>query len=452
MNWIENAIFYHIYPLGFCGAPLENDMQPPKIPRLSKILEWSEHIQSLHVNAIYLGPLFESKKHGYDTTDYFEVDRRLGDNNLLREIVGHFHGKGIKIVLDAVLNHVGRDFWAFRDVLIHGEKSLYCNWFSGLRFDVPSPLGDPFCYDTWNGHCDLVKLNLENDDVINHLLQAVKMWIEEFDIDGLRLDAADSIEISFLQKLKKICVNKKSDFWLMGEVVHGDYRKWANEQTLHSVTNYEIYKGLYSSLNDKNYFEIAYSLNRQFGQGGMYQNLLLYNFADNHDVHRVASALHKAAHLYPLYILLFTIPGVPSIYYGSEFGMEGRRSNGSDLMLRPAIDLGSIYQDSVNRDIIHTIRKLAAIRLHSDILKYGDYQTLHISHELFAFKRSFQGQIAVVIVNASSARKSLRFNVDIADKELEDILNENKRYFVKDGELIIYTIHPHWGCLLLLSD
>ncbi|HEX7568085.1 MAG TPA: alpha-amylase family glycosyl hydrolase, partial [Anaerolineaceae bacterium] len=345
-NWIEKAIFYAIYPLGFCGAPPGNDFSAPPQARLEQVHTWLDHIQTLGANALYLGPVFESSAHGYDTADYYWVDRRLGSNETLAQLSASLHQRGMRLVLDGVFNHVGRHFWAFRDLLEHGESSPYRDWFCNLRFDRRSPYNDPFSYEGWNGHYELVKLNLGNPQVRDHLFGAVETWVCQFDIDGLRLDAADCLDLNFLKELSAFCRSLKPDFWLMGEVIHGDYRRWANPETLDSVTNYECYKGLYSSHVDRNYFEIAYALNRQSGPGGIYRDLLLYNFADNHDVDRVASSLANPAHLYTLYILLFSMPGVPSIYYGSEWGIEGKKSNGSDLPLRPWLDLDQLARQA----------------------------------------------------------------------------------------------------------
>ncbi|MBN1488210.1 MAG: alpha-amylase, partial [Anaerolineae bacterium] len=313
-HWAYDAVFYHIYPLGFCGAPLRNDFHSPAVPRLEQLYGWIGHLRELGVNALYLGPVFESTAHGYDTADYYRVDRRLGDNQVLAEVVAALHENGIRVVLDGVFNHVGRDFWAFRDLQQYGAQSAYRDWFLGVDFGQRSPYNDAFTYANWNGYYDLVKLNPHHPAVREHLFQAVEMWINEFDIDGLRLDVADCLDFGFMRDLSTLCKGLRPDFWLMGEVVHGDYRRWANAETLDSVTNYECYKGLYSSHVDRNYFEIAYALKRQFGAGGLYCDLPLYNFADNHDVNRVVSNLTKPEHLYSLYCLLFTMPGVPSIY------------------------------------------------------------------------------------------------------------------------------------------
>ena len=358
-HWAHDSIFYHIYPLGLCGAPQRNDFRSRAIPRLEQLYDWIEHLQNLGVNALWLGPVFESSVHGYDTVDYFQVDRRLGYNQTLSQVVSALHQNGIRVILDVVFNHVGRDFWAFRDVREHNERSAYRDWFQDLNFGKRSPFGDPFAYTGWNGHYDLVKLNLRNPAVKDHLFRAAEKWIREFDIDGFRLDAADCIDIGFLKELAAFCRSIRSDFWLMGEVVHGDYRKWANPETLDSVTNYVCFKGLYQSHVDRNYFEIAYTLNRQFGERGLYCDMPLYNFADNHDVNRVASNLTNPAHLYTLYCLLFTIPGVPSIYYGSEWGIQAIKQNGDDWALRPQLDLTMLSQTGPQADLVKTIARLA---------------------------------------------------------------------------------------------
>lgn len=285
MGYINESVIYNIYPLGFCGAPKENDFKQEY--RLDKIYGWIDHMKSMSVNALVFNPVFESSKHGYDTIDYKKIDCRLGDNESFKKICKTLHDNGIKIMLDGVFNHVGRDFFAFKDVQQNRENSRYASWFENLNFWNNSPYNDGFSYEGWAGYYDLVKLNLHNDEVVNYLLDCARFWIDEFDIDGLRLDAADCIDIEFFKKLKNVCKEKKSDFWLYGEITHGDYNHWANPDVLDSVTNYECYKGIYSSHNDHNYFEIAHSLNRQFANGGIYRNIYTYNFVDNHDVNRV---------------------------------------------------------------------------------------------------------------------------------------------------------------------
>jgi cyclomaltodextrinase len=448
-DWVKLSIFYHIYPLGFCDAPTRNDFRTLPTDRLRKIHEWIPHLKRLGINALYLGPVFESSAHGYDTADLYTVDRRLGTNDLLTELIATLHRNDIRVILDGVFHHVGRDFWAFRDVLKNQQASAYCDWFSGLDFNGRSPYDDPFTYQGWNGHLDLVKLNLRNSAVKEHLFQAVEMWVDEFKIDGLRLDAADAIDKSFLKELASYCKCRYHDFWLMGEVVHGDYTQWANPEMLDSVTNYECYKGLYSSHVDKNYFEIAYSLNRQFGPNGIYKDLLLYSFVDNHDVDRVASRLNNPAHLFPLYCLLFTIPGVPSIYYGSEWGIEGQKLDGNDSPLRPALDLSTMSHSAPYPDLLQLISKLSRIRLNSSALKFGDYQQLYLEHQLFAFARKSLDNSVVVVVNASDQPVSLKLTIPNTNTtQLCDLLNPGDSFSVSRNMAQIDPIWPNWARIL----
>lgn len=445
-HWAYDSIFYHIYPLGLCGAPARNDFTAPSIPRLDQLYGWIDHLRELGVNAVYLGPVFESSAHGYDTADYFRVDRRLGENVTLKQLIEAFHQNGLRVILDGVFNHVGRDFWAFRDVQERREQSAYCGWFQGLTFDRSSPYQDPFAYDGWNGHYSLVKLNLHHSAVKAHLFQAVEMWLREFKIDGLRLDVADCLDLGFQKELAAVCRSIRADCWLMGEVVHGDYRRWANAETLDSVTNYECYKGLYSSHVDKNYFEIAYALNRQFGTEGLYRGLPLYNFADNHDVNRVASNLTNPKHLYPLYCLLFTMPGVPSIYYGSEWGLEGSRTDGSDVALRPSLDLAAMPRTPAQRDLARALTRLAQLRKQLPALRHGDYQPIFVSHEQLAFARQTSDECVVIAINAAEQPVSFEIAVPWTNAQhLVDVLNDHNSIPVTNGRARIDHLWAHWA-------
>ena len=452
-NWTEKAVFYHIYPLGLCAPPERNDFQGQPVTRLDELYPWLDHLQDLGVTALYLGPLFESTAHGYDTADYFKVDRRLGSNQDLKDFSRALHARGLKLVLDGVFNHVGRDFWAFKEVLRDGPASLYTGWFANLNFERRSPYGDSFNYEGWAGNYDLVKLNLANPDVIKHLLEAVNYWMDEFEIDGLRLDAADVLDPAFMRTLAGFCKSKRPDFWLMGEVVHGDYNNWVNPATLDSATNYECDKGLWSSHANQNYFEIAYSLNRQFGINGIYENLRLFNFADNHDVNRVASDLSDQANLYPLYALLFTMPGLPSLYYGSEWGLSGKRTATSDKMLRPALDLAQLKTSSPQPGLPEVIATLARLRRQNKALQGGQYRQLAVKNQQFAFARSHPEETIVVAVNSDTKPASLNLDLGqagIEGRELVDLLNDGEVFHVQNGKVKLDPLWPNWARILLV--
>lgn len=445
MSYINEAVIYNIYPLGFCGAPKHNDGKLEY--RLDKIYDIIDHLKKMSVNVVVFNPLFESTSHGYDTIDYRKVDKRLGDNESFKKICKALHDNGIRIMLDGVFNHVGRDFFAFKDVQEHLWDSRYCGWFQNLNFDGNSPLGDRFWYEGWEGHYELVKLNLHNPEVVDYLLGSVNFWIDEFDIDGLRLDAADCVDIDFFKKLRYTCKSRKPDFWLYGEIIHGDYNRWANSDTLDSVTNYECYKGIYSSHNEHNYFEIAHSLNRQFANGGIYQNIYTYNFVDNHDVNRIASVLKDKNHLFNVYTMLYTMPGVPSIYYGSEFGIEGMRTSHSDAKLRPCLDLNNI--PNANYELFNHIAKLGKVRLALDALKYGKFENANIKNETLVYKRFSDNQTVFVAFNLTNHDERIGFDARYNGK-LTDVL-DNNRMFDANGWTEV-DMKPYSARILVVND
>lgn len=439
-HWVKDAIFYHIYPLGLCDAPQHNDFNAAPVARLGVVWEWLDHIQALGANAVYIGPLFESTKHGYDTADYYQVDRRLGTNETMQALVRELKGRGLRVVLDAVFNHVGRDFWAFRDVQQHREQSAYRDWFVNVDFGRPNRRGDGFSYEGWQGYDSLVKLNLGNPAVRHHLFEAVKLWVEQFDIDGLRLDAADAIDPDFFRALRAYSRELRPDFWLLGEVVYGDYRQWANPDMLHATTNYECYNLLHSSHTTRDYHELAATLNRQFGDDGVYRTLYQYNFVDNHDVNRIASTLKNPAHLYPLYGLLFTAPGVPSVYYGSEWGIAGERTPTSDRMLRPA--LRPHHDQYPHPHLPRAIQRFAQIRRQTPALRYGGYRQLHVAREQLVFERVFGNQQVVVAVNAAGDNAEVTVG-DLRGEKLHDLLNEGESFEIRGGRAVV-GLYRHW--------
>ena len=278
--WYEESVFYQIYPLGFCGAPFEND--GVLTHRIEKVRDWIPHMKKLGINAIYFSPVFESDTHGYNTRDYKKIDTRLGTNEDFAKLCDDLHKEGIKVVLDGVFNHVGRGFWAFRDVQEKRWDSPYKDWFH-ISFDGNSNYNDGFWYEGWEGNYDLVKLNLRNEAVIQHIFEAIDFWIENFHIDGLRLDVAYCLDRDFIHRLREKANAIGNDFLLLGELLHGDYNQFVNDGMLHSATNYACYKGLYSSFNCMNMFEIINTLIQQFGpeNWSWYRGKHFLSFVDN---------------------------------------------------------------------------------------------------------------------------------------------------------------------------
>lgn len=400
--WAYESVFYQIYPLGFCGAPFENDgVQTHKI---KKVEEWIPHMKKLGINAIYFSPVFESDTHGYNTRDYKKIDVRIGTNQDFKEVCQKLHENGIRVVLDGVFNHVGRGFYQFQDVLKNREASPYLNWFH-INLGGNSNYNDGLWYEGWEGNYDLVKLNLQNGEVVHHILDAVQYWIDEFDIDGLRLDVAYCLDENFVRTLRSFTTEKKPDFFLLGEMLHGDYNRLMNDSMLHSVTNYECYKGLYSSFNSMNMFEINHSLLRQFGPENwtLYKGKHLLSFVDNHDVTRVASILSNEKHLPLIYAMCFGMPGIPCVYYGSEWGTRADKSQG-DPALRPC------FEQPEWNELSEFISKLAEAKKNSEALNYGSFRSVLLTNRQCIFERASGHERVMVAINADGAPFTAHFD------------------------------------------
>lgn len=392
--WAYNSVFYQIYPIGFCGAPTQNDGEC--VPRIRKLLDWSGYLQELGVDSILLNPIFESDSHGYDTRDFKKIDCRLGTNDDFASVCKDLHAHGVKIVLDGVFNHVGRGFWAFKDVQEKKWDSPYKDWFH-INFDGNSNYNDGFWYEGWEGHFELVKLNLQNPAVADYLLECVKYWVDTFDIDGLRLDVAYSLDHGFMQRLRSYVEELKDGFILIGEVLFGDYNLIVNDRMLHSCTNYECYKGIYSSFNSMNLFEIAHSLHRQFGPDPwcICRGKHLVTFVDNHDVTRLASILTNDKHIPLAYGLLFGMPGIPCLYYGSEWGQPGEKAPDNDYALRPC------FETPMPNELTEYIKQLIRIRQNSDALCNGSYKNIIIQNHQLVFERCSDTERIIVAINAA---------------------------------------------------
>ncbi len=385
---------YHLFTLGFCGAPQYHENEET-VNRLKKIEKIIPYLKEMGINTLLLGPLFGSISHGYDVSDYYEVDTRLGTREDLKALIEKLHENGIDVLFDAVFNHTGREHPFYLDLKERRENSPYRDYYRGVNFWGNNSFGDGLSYENWAGHDNLVKLNLDHPDVKAYFKDVLADWIDEFDIDGIRLDAANVMSRPFLAEISDFAHNKKDDFFIFGEIVGGDYRELAQNGHLDSVTNYECYKGLYSSLNDKNYFEIAHSIRRLFDNGALLSGIPAFNFVDNHDVERVATTLRDKRLLKPLYLLLYTMPGVPSVYYGSEQGIEAKKEWGSDASLRPEYE--SIDFDKKS-DLYKFITKLGKLRRKYPVLEDGTYRELFILPQQYGFLREGDDP-AVILLN-----------------------------------------------------
>ena len=441
MSWFEPSFVYQVYPLGLCGAPHEND--GAVVHRLRKLVDdgWVAHIKRLGATCLLLNPVFESISHGYDTTDYTKVDCRLGDNDDLKDLVAACHEQGIKVLLDGVFNHVGRDFWAFKDVQERRWDSPYAGWFE-IDWNGNNEWNDGFSYSTWQGVPYLIKLNHNCFELNDYLADVIRGWEREFDIDGLRLDVAYCLDRGFLGYLRRIA-NELSDmrgekFLLLGETMFGDYNQWMGDELCDTVTNYECYKGLWSSMNSANMHEVAYALERQSGSHpwDLYTGKHLLDFADNHDVPRIATQLTDKNQLKPLYGLLFGMAGVPCVYYGSEWGIEGEQKFG-DHELRPALDAPEW------NELTDWIADLSKARAQSKAIVWGSYEQLQVTPQQLVFRRCCEDERVIVAVNASAEPAVVHF--DAGCGRGKDLISGEEHDFGGGSELAPYST-CYWIC------
>ena len=434
--WFDESVIYQIYPLGLCDAPAENDGRTE--PRILRLLDWVDHIKQTGADTVLLNPVFDSDRHGYDTRDYFHTDPRLGTDDDLAKVCQAFHDAGIRVMLDGVFNHVGRGFWAFKDVQEKRWDSPYKDWFH-INFDGNTNYNDGFWYEGWEGHNELVKLNLFNPAVVQHQFDAIRSWVDHFGIDGLRLDVAYCLPPEYLKQLRAFTNSLKPDFALMGETLHGDYNRWMADDMCHSVTNYECYKGLWSAFNSMNMFEIGHSLARQFGpeQWTLYKGKHLLSFLDNHDVNRIASQLTNPDHLVPAWAMAFGMPGVPAVYYGSEWAMKGAKGHGSDAELRPALEKPEW------NDLTTWISQLAEAKKGSRALCYGAYRNVVLTNKQIIFERACDGERVLVAINADSSPYTAHF--DAGCGLAVDLISGEKHDFGGGSELPPYSAF-FWKC------
>ena len=290
--WYDEAVVYQIYPLGLCGAPLQNDGDQSQADN-QRILQRAglggAHQAPGRDAACCSTRCLRAMPTATTPATITRSTAAWARTTTSSSVCAALHAAGIKILFDGVFNHVGRGFWAFRDVQEKRWDSPYKDWFH-ISFDGNTNYNDGFWYEAWEGCNELVKLNLQNPAVKNYLFDIVRGWVRDYGIDGLRLDVAYCLDLGFLAELRGLANDIKPEFALVGETLHGDYNRWMNDHACHSVTNYECYKGLYSSFNTGNMHEISYSLNRQFGaeQWCLYTGKHLLSFVDNHDVTRIA--------------------------------------------------------------------------------------------------------------------------------------------------------------------
>lgn len=396
-HWSEHVIWWQVYPLGFTGA--ERDARPPdapSVPRLRQLEPWLDYLLELGANGLALGPVFASETHGYDTVDHLRVDPRLGTDEDLQWLFDRCRRSGIRVLLDGVFNHVGRGFAPFRDVLEHGRDSRYADWFR-IHWDREGPDGAPFDHDDFEGHHHLVALNHDHPEVVAHVTEAMSHWLER-GADGWRLDAAYAVPPPFWAEVTRRVRDRHPDAWFVGEVIHAPYEPWVSDGQLDSVTQYELWKALWSSLNDRNLYELGSALERHDGFAARFPPL---TFVGNHDVTRIASRLDDDRHLGHAEAVQFTVSGIPSIYAGDEQAFTGTKEEHAtgDDAVRPRFPEGPNQLAPFGWPVYHRHQALIALRRRHPWLVHGRSRIVTPGNETFAFTTETDGRRVVTLLN-----------------------------------------------------
>ena len=389
-DWVRHAIWWHVYPLGFVGAfPA---VTPPDAGehRLSRIVDWLDHAVELGASGIALGPIFASRTHGYDTTDHFRVDPRLGDDGDFDHLVAEARRRGLRVLLDGVFNHVGTEFERYQRA-VEGSDPDARAWFRGR----------PGHFHAFEGHGELITLNHSNSAVVDYTVDVMNHWLSR-GADGWRLDAAYAVPESFWAQVLPLVREAYPDAWFVAEVIHGDYAAFVDATGVDSVTQYELWKAIWSSLNDGNFHELDWALQRHNDFLGRFVPL---TFVGNHDVTRIASKLERAEQVAHALVLLFTTGGVPTVYAGDELGYRGVKEDraGGDDAVRPEFGTPPVPLDDAGRATWNTHQYLIGLRRRNPWLYDAKTTALHVDNRGYAYEARHGDDALIVALNIDDA-------------------------------------------------
>ena len=401
--WTEHVIWWHIYPLGFVGADTTSNPHAPAEHRLGEIVPWLDDVVDLGANGLALGPIFDSETHGYDTIDHRAIDPRLGDDGDFDALVAACRERGIRLLLDGVFNHVARSNPLWQAAVAAGPGSAEAAWF---RLDADQASDGELKPAVFEGHGHLVELDLTHPPAADYVTGVMRHWLDR-GADGWRLDAAYAVAPDAWRPILDAVRSTHPDVWIVGEVIHGDYASIVDQSGMDSVTQYELWKAIWNSLNEKNFFELAWSLERH---QEFVEHFAPLTFVGNHDVTRIASLVSDRRHSQIAHALLFFLPGVPSVYYGDERGLTGEKEDraGGDDAVRPRADRGA--PEWQRNEVFELHQRLIAFRRQHAWLHDARVEVVDLANEtllLEATARSGEGR-ATLAVNLTDAEVSLR--------------------------------------------
>lgn len=416
-DWTRYAIFWGVFPLGFTGGEdvLEDPERPPE-HRLRRLTGWLDHLVVLGCNGLLLNPLFASMSHGYDTLDYFRIDPRVGDLDDFDALVAACHERGIRVVLDGVFNHVGRGYPGLDEVLARGEDAPAAHLFKLHTED------GVVTAEVFEGEQQLVELNHADQGVQQLVRDVMTYWLER-GVDGWRLDAAYAVPPEFWSSVIPAVRERFADAWFLGEMIHGDYAGYAATAGLDSITQYELWQAMWSSIENHNFYELEHTLGRH---AELCERIVPFTFLDNHDTSRVASQIGDRRHWGHAIALLLFLPGIPCLYYGDELGLIGVKEQrlGGDDAIRPTMPERPDQVEGTNAGVLELYRRLIAFRRRTPWLTDARIVTSDVSNTYV--------QITATPRDTGEGEPPLTLVLNLADQAAG----------IPEGAEVIETSHP----------
>lgn len=377
-DWVRHVVWWHVYPLGFVGAHPADPAPGPEEHRLRRLVEWLDHAVTLGASGIALGPVFSARTHGYDTTDHHLIDPRLGDDADFDALVGEAHRRGLRVLLDGVFNHVGADF--VNDSFLRRRDGGF---------------------DTFEGHGELIALDHDNPAVVDYVVEVMTHWLRR-GADGWRLDAAYAVDDRFWARVLPRVREQFPDAYFLAEIIHGDYSARVQAAGFDSVTQYELWKAVWSGLNDGNFHELDWALLRH---NEFLDTFVPLTFVGNHDVTRIASRLDDVRHLEHALVLLMTTGGTPSVYAGDEFAFRGVKEEryGGDDAVRPEFGAPPVPVDTHGADVFRLHQFLIGLRRRHPWLHTARTSALHLTNRQYVYRAAAGEDSLVVALNIDDA-------------------------------------------------
>ncbi|PKR77910.1 alpha-glycosidase [Halalkalibacillus sediminis] len=443
-EWVKNTVWYQIFPERFNNG--DEKLNPPGTlawgstePEYDNffggdfegVIQKLDYLKELGINGIYFTPIFKATtNHKYDTMDYFEIDPQFGDKETFKRLVKECHNRDIKVMLDAVFNHSGYYFEPFQDVVEHGQNSKYVEWFYINEFPLktePIPNYDTFAYEP-----KMPKLNTEHLELKRYLLDVARYWVEEFDIDGWRLDVANEVDHQFWREFRQEVKQVKEDVYILGEIWH-DSMPWLRGDQFDAVMNYPFTEASldFFARGNMNLGQFKNQINHVMASYPQNVNEVAFNLLGSHDTPRLLTRCNDDVQsAKQLMLFQLTFVGTPCVYYGDEIGMTG----GQDPGCRKCMEWDESKQDL---DLFHFVQNLIQLRKDEKSLHPASkfrFLTLEAQPRIVSYERSTEDESIIVVINPDDDEKVVELPYSHSDILISEGCQINEKRLTLGGK------------------